>query len=201
MKKRKRPIKIGLTGSIGMGKSTAARIFNSLGIAVHSADVAAHKAMSGNGAAVKALAKLFPTSKTPSGIDRKILGHIVFGNEKKLRQIEKILHPLVVKSEKRFVAKAIREKAKAVVLEIPLLFETNADKRCDAVVCVSASAKIQKERVMKRAGMTAERYDKIIKLQLPDKTKRKKADYVITTNKGLADTRRQIKKLWAELEE
>lgn len=187
-------ILIGLTGGIGMGKSTAARLLRGMGFPVHEADRAVHMLLRKGGKGVKPVAKLFPESVRRGRIDRKILGRLVFGHPQKLKQLENILHPLVRAAEEEFLRKARRKKARAVILEIPLLFETGAEKRCDAVLCASAPAALQKKRVMARPGMTKKRFKAILKRQISDGQRRKKADYVIPTDKGIAATRRHLKR-------
>ncbi len=189
------PFIIGLTGSIGMGKSTAARILKSFGFPVHSADKAAHESIKRGGKAVDAVAKLFPEALRRGAIDRAIVGRAVFDKPPLLKKLEKILHPHVRTAERAFLAEARRKKAKVAVLEIPLLFETKAEKRCDTVLCVTAPRDVQQARVMKRPGMTKARYRAILSQQMPDGEKRRRADFVVHTDKGLADTRRQLAKI------
>jgi dephospho-CoA kinase len=191
----KRPLIIGLTGGIGMGKSTAAKILQGFGLPVYNADKAIHDLLAKGGKGVKPVAKLFPKALKRGAIDRKIIGKSVFHDQAKLKQLEKILHPLVQEIERAFVKHAQKQKIKAVVLEIPLLFETGADKRCDIVICVTAPRAIQKERVLKRMHMTQARFRAILKLQMPDAQKRKKADYVVQTGKEIGDTKRQLKEI------
>jgi dephospho-CoA kinase len=186
------PLIIGLTGGIGMGKSTAAKILNAMGFPVYSADHAVHTLLRQGGKAVKPVAKLFPESLKKGAIDRAIVGRLVFGQPAKLKQLEKILHPLVHEVEKDFLKQAKKDKAKAVILEIPLLFETGADKRCDYVICVSAPKAVQKERVMLRKGMTAARLKAILSRQMPDAEKRRRADFVVQTGVSRVDTRKQL---------
>lgn len=202
MRKRtgKRPLVIGLTGSIGMGKSTAAKMMQELGAPVHSADVAVHKMLARNGAAVKQVAKVFPEVVHKQEVDRRLLGKEVFSSPGKLKKLEKILHPLVKKSELAFIKSSWQKGQRAVVLEIPLLFETGAEKRCDFVMCVTAPSKVQRARVLRRPGMTPAILRAILKKQLPDREKRRRADCVIQTGWGIADTRRRIKAMWLFLE-
>ena len=184
---------IGLTGGIGMGKSTAAAILAEFGFPVHYADAVVHELLAKGGKAVKPIAKLFPETVKDGAIDRATLGRSVFGKPAQLKQLEKILHPLVVADEAEFVKKAKRRKAKAVILEIPLLFETKADKRCDVVICVSAPKAIQKDRVMKRKDMTAAKFKAILARQMPDQDKRNRADFVVGTGLGKANTKKQLR--------
>lgn len=183
---------IGLTGGIGMGKSTAARILNNIGMPIYNADKVVHDLLGKRGGAARAVADLFPESVRRGKINRKILGSLVFGKADKLVQLEKILHPLVHRAERDFLAKARREKSRAGILEIPLMFETGADQRCDIVICVTAPRSVQEARVMRRKGMTREKYKAILRHQMSDRQKRKLADHVVHTGKGYADTKRQL---------
>lgn len=189
---------IGLTGGIGMGKSAAAKSLRELGFPVHDADAVVHGLLAPGGQAVEKIAKRFPEAVRkrtggPPEINRKILGRIVFGNPEKLKEIEGVLHPLVRKAEREFLKTARREMAKAAILEIPLLFETGAESRCDAVLCVSASQRARKERVMKRSGMTRERFASILSRQMPEQEKKRRADYVIPTGNGFPEMRKALK--------
>jgi dephospho-CoA kinase len=198
--KRKMMI-IGLTGSIGMGKSTGAKMLKKRGLPVYNADQAVHAALKKNGAAVGKIAKLFPETLQKGAIDKKKLAAIVFADPKALRQIEKILHPLAEKAEKAFLAEARREGKKAVLLEIPLLFETGAEKRCDVTICLTAAAKIQKARVLARPAMTEARFKAIRKRQMSESEKKKRATFIVNTGKNLADTERQLYQIWNKIQE
>jgi len=193
----KAPLVIGLTGSIGMGKSTAAKILSGFGLPIYSADAAVHEALKKGGKAVKKVAKLFPATLKRNAIDRKALGREVFHAPQKLRALESILHPLAQQAERRFIR--ANRRAAAVILEIPLLFETGAQQRCDLVLVVTAARAIQRQRVLRRAGMTPEKFRAIQRQQMPDAEKRRRADLVVNTGKGLADTRRQLKQALAAL--
>lgn len=175
---------LGLTGSIGMGKSTAARQLRRLGCAVHDADAEVHRLLGRSGAAVAAIAAAFPGVVTDGAIDRKALGAVVFADKGQLRRLEAILHPLVRQAERRFLARARRQRRRLVVLDIPLLFETRGETRCDAVAVVSAPAFVQARRVLARPGMTPERLAAIRRSQMPDRDKRRRADAVIPTGLG-----------------
>ncbi len=188
-------IVIGLTGGIGMGKSTAAAILREMGLPVYHADKAVHALLKKNGIAVKQVAKIFPRALKNGAIDRAALGHIVFRHPARLSRLEKILHPLVHKAEKEFLRRARKGEAKAAVLEIPLLFETGAQKRCDYVICVTAPKKIQHARVMRRPGMTRAKLKGIYERQMPDAQKRKLADFVIDTGDTHAGTKKQLKQI------
>lgn len=199
-RKSTHPLVIGLTGSIGMGKSAVADMLKALGVPVLSADKTVHQALGRGGKAVEQIAALFPAAKRGGAIDRKRLGQEVFGSPGKLRRLEKILHPLTVQAEKEFVRKAKDRGKKAIVLEIPLLFETNAEKRCNVVVCVHAPASVQRDRVLGRAYMTADKFRSIKKQQLPSLEKCRRSDYVIRTDKSLADTKQQVRLVWQVLQ-
>ncbi|MDD5585831.1 MAG: dephospho-CoA kinase [Alphaproteobacteria bacterium] len=200
-RKTKKLMVLGLTGSIGMGKSTAANILRGFGLSVYSADAAVHALLKRGGKAVKPVARLFPGTLKKGAIDRDLLGRTVFAAPGKLRRLEQILHPLARAAERSFLAKARKEGARAAVLEIPLLFETKAEKRCGATLCVTATKAVQKRRVMKRPGMTAAKFRAILKQQMPDREKRRRADYVINTAKGQAATRRALARIWKILQE
>ena len=190
---------VGLTGSIGMGKSTAARILRGFGFPVYSADKAVHDVLKKGGAAVAPVARLFPEALKRGGIDRKILGRTVFGCPKKLRQLEKIIHPLLRQAEQGFLQKARKAKAPGAILEIPLLFETGADKRCDITLCVTAPRAVQKSRVLSRAGMSEEKLRAILKRQMPNAEKIRKANYAIPTGTSLESTEKHLRKLFLKL--
>ncbi|MDD3370251.1 MAG: dephospho-CoA kinase [Alphaproteobacteria bacterium] len=186
---------VGLTGGIGMGKSTVAKMLRDFGFPVYSADKAVHSVLKMGGAAVEAVAKAFPDTLRRGGIDRKRLGLAVAGNPRKLRQLEKIVHPLIRKSERLFLQKARAAKAPAVVLEIPLLFETGAQKRCDVTLCVSAPRAVQKARVLARPGMDEKKFRAFLARQMPDAQKRKMADYVVPTGVSVANTKKALSAL------
>lgn len=186
---------IGLTGSIGMGKSVLAEQFRSLGIPVHDADETVHKLMEPNGAAFKAVSTEFPEAVTDGRIDRRSLGKIVFHDKEAREKLEKIIHPLVRQSSDFFVKQSRRQRHKICVLDIPLLFETNGDHRVHDVICVTAPPYVQKRRVLRRKNMTEEKFKAIVKAQMPDYRKRLLSDYVILTHKGRRHTLNQIKKI------
>lgn len=186
---------LGLTGSIGMGKSTAASMLRRLRVPVHASDEAVHKLLGKNGKAVARIAKLYPPShnKKNNSIDRKVLGAAVFADKKMLKKLEAILHPLVRAEERAFLKRCKKLGKKVVVLDIPLLFETGAENRVHEVMVVSAPKTVQTKRVMSRNGMTVQRFKAILSHQLPDAEKRKRADIVIPTGRGLAVTRAHLK--------
>jgi dephospho-CoA kinase len=176
---------IGLTGSIAMGKSTTAAMLKRLGIPVHDADATVHRLMSANGRAIPAIVDYFPGVLNENGaVDRAKLGALVFQNPQDLKVLEKILHPLVHDEERLFLQKQRRLRKPCVVLDIPLLFETNGQRRCDEVWVVSASPIIQTQRVLRRPGMSKDRLKAIRARQCPDAEKRRRADRVIPTGLG-----------------
>lgn len=190
---------IGLTGGIGMGKSTVARQFALLGAKTCSADACVHKLMGKNGKAVAPIKNLFPAVIKDGEVDRKALGKIVFADKQKLSQLENILHPLVQEMENEFIIKSARLGAQMVVLDIPLLFETNGHERVDFTVVATAPHFIQKQRVMARKGMTTERFGQIVASQMESHEKHQRADFIISTGLGKAYSFRQVKKLVSQL--
>ncbi len=172
---------IGLTGGIGMGKSTAARVFARARLPVHDADAAVHKLYARGGAAVPVIASLVPAAVREGAVDRATLGRAVFGDAPLLRRLEAAIHPLVQREERRFLARCRRARARAAVLDIPLLFETGAEQRVDAVVVVSAPASVQRARVLRRRGMTEAKLTAILSRQMVDAERRRRADVVIPT--------------------
>jgi dephospho-CoA kinase len=189
-------IVLGLTGSIGMGKSTAAAMLRRLGVPLFDADLAVHRLLAPSGAAVRAVSAAFPGVATVAGgIDRVLLGQRVFTNPAALRRLEEILHPMVAAEEKRFLARLRARREALAVLDIPLLFETGAERRCDYVLVVSAPAVVQRQRVMRRPGMTEIRLDAILRKQIPDYRKRQRADFVVPTGAGRNVTLRRLKSI------
>jgi dephospho-CoA kinase len=182
---------LGLTGSIGMGKSTAAKFFAEAGIPVHDADAAVHRLYDGEAAA--AIEAAFPGTTVAGKVDRGRRAARVIGDASARKQLEAIVHPLVRRSEIEFLARARASGAPVVVLDIPLLFETGAEERVDAVVVVSAPSEVQRERVLQRSGMTAEKFDALLAAQVPDAEKRRRADFVVDTSGGFAATRAQLR--------
>ncbi|MBO0751022.1 MAG: dephospho-CoA kinase [Bradyrhizobiaceae bacterium] len=181
---------IGLTGSIGMGKSTTAQFFAEAGVPVHDADAAVHRLYAGEAAPL--IEAAFPGVTTAAGVDRGELAKRVVGDAAALARLESIVHPLVRSSEARFLAQAERAGAAVAVLDIPLLFETGAEDRVDAVVVVSAPPDIQRARTLRRPGMTAERYEALLARQLPDAQKRRRADFIVDTSRGFDFARKQV---------
>lgn len=182
---------IGLTGSIGMGKSTTAEMFAGLGCPVFDADAAVHKLYSKGGRAVPLIRAVFPDAVSNGAVNRKRLGEHMRADPLNLKVLESFIHPWVGEMRAAFLSQAKAGKAKAVVFDIPLLFETGGDKKVDAVVVVTASADIQRERVMARPGMTKALFEMIAKKQMPDAEKRKRADYIVQTDRGMDAARAQ----------
>ncbi len=192
-----RPFVLGLTGSIGMGKSTVAGMFEELGVPVFDADAVVRRLQGPGGALVESIERAFPGTTGPNGVDRDRLGAAVFDDLAALARLEAVVHPAVRAARKAF----IREHADArlAVLDIPLLFEKGGADEVDAVLVVSAPPEVQRARVLTRAGMTAERFENILALQMPDADKRARADYVIHTGTTLAETRAEIARLVEKL--
>lgn len=182
---------LGLTGSIGMGKTTTAKMFAEEGVPVHDADAAVHRLYEGE--AVKPIEAVFPGATGNGRVNREKLGQRVLGDDIALKRLEHIVHPLVRQAEERFLAEAQKKGAKVALLDIPLLYETAGDKRCDAVVVVSAPADVQRLRAFERPGMTAEKFEAILAKQTPDTEKRRRADFVVDTSKGLDAARAQVR--------
>lgn len=192
---------VGLTGSIGMGKSVAASMFRDMGIPVHCSDEAVHALLGPQGDAVNAVDAAFPGVKNThdNSVDRKALGAMIFGHDENRKKLENIIHPLVVASQKRFIAEQSKHQQPLVVLDIPLLYETGADARVDKVIVVSAPSFIQRQRVLARPGMTREKFEAIRASQMPDSEKRRRADYVVQTGIGRAYTRSALTRIIKQL--
>jgi dephospho-CoA kinase len=190
---------VGLTGSIGMGKSTAARMLRQMGVPVYDADAAVHALQAKGGAALPPIEAAFPGVVKDGVLDRQALGARVFGNKEALRRLEAIVHPLVARRQRAFLKRAAQRGEELVVLDIPLLFEGAGERRVDATLVVSAPAFLQRHRVMARPGMSAERLDGILRQQVPDALKRRKATIVVPTGLGLAPTRLALAKAIARL--
>jgi dephospho-CoA kinase len=186
---------IGLTGSVGMGKSATARFFAEAGVPVHDADAAVHRLYDGE--AVSAIEAAFPGTTAGGKVDRARLGARVLGDDAALKRLEAIVHPLVQESERQLIAQAQARGDKIVVLDIPLLFETGGDRRVDAVVVASAPAEVQRARVLERPGMTVEKLDAILAKQMPDAEKRARADFVVDTSQGFDRAREQVRAILA----
>jgi dephospho-CoA kinase len=186
---------LGLTGSVGMGKSVTARFFAEAGVPVHDADAAVHRLY--EGVAVPAIEAAFPGTIIDGKVDRTKLSARVLGDGAALKRLEAIVHPLVRESERQLLADAERRGEKVVVLDIPLLFETGGDRRVDAVVVVSAPLEVQRERVLARPGMTVEKFEAILAKQMPDAEKRRRADFVVDTSRGFEAAREQVRAVLA----
>ena len=188
-------LKLGLTGSIGMGKTETAKMFVRLGIPVFDADATVHRLYEVGGAAVEAVETAFPGVAVEGAIDRQALGQRVLADREAIARLEAIVHPLVGEARNRFLEDAALGGADMVVLDIPLLFETNGEGRVDKIVVVSAPAEVQRSRVLERDGMTPEKLDAILAKQMPDAEKRRRADFVVMTDKGLDDAFEQVKSI------
>ena len=175
----RRPFRIGLTGSIGMGKSTVAQMFRAQGVPIFDADAEVHRLQGPGGAVVEAIEARFPGTTGPAGVDRKKLGSLVLGKPDELHALERIVHPAVAASRQGFVRR--HASYKMVLLDIPLLFETRGEKQMDLVIVVSTSSFLQRRRVLRRPGMTHSRLTKILANQMPDHVKRARADVIIDT--------------------
>ena len=188
---------LGLTGSIGMGKSTTAKLFMEAGVPVYDADAAVHKIYEGE--AAPAIEAAFPGTTTDGKVDRPKLSAKVVHNPAAMKQLEQIVHPMLGASRKKFLADAEQSGAPVVVMDIPLLYETGGEKRMDAVVVVTTSPEAQRERILARGTMTPEALDAILARQVPDAEKRKRADFVVDTSHGLEPVRTAIRDILAEV--
>lgn len=182
---------LGLTGSIGMGKSATADMFTEAGVPVHSADSAVHRLYAGE--AVDAVEAAFPGVAVDGRIDREGLAARVLGDAAALKRLEAIVHPLVREAERRFLAEAAAKAARMAVLDIPLLLETGGESRVDAVVVVSAPPEVQRSRVLARPGMTEEKLAAILAKQMPDADKRRRAHFVVDSSRGFDSARSQVR--------
>jgi dephospho-CoA kinase len=192
-----RPFILGLTGSIGMGKSTVADMFEELGVPVFDADAVVRRLQGPGGALVEPIEAAFPGTTGPGGVERADLGAAVFGDPAALARLEALVHPAVRAVRAEFLIEHAGERL--VVFDIPLLFEKGGAEEVDAVVVVSAPAEVQRARVLNRPGMTPERLAQVLALQLPDAEKRARADYVIDTGQSLPDTRAEVARLVEKL--
>jgi dephospho-CoA kinase len=188
---------LGLTGSIGMGKSTTAKLFAEAGVPVYDADAAVHQLYEGE--AAPAIEAAFPGTTANGKVDRSKLSARVVHDPAAIKQLEQIVHPMLGVSRQKFFADAEAAKAPVVVLDIPLLFETGGEKRVDAVVVVSTSPELQRERVLARGTMDEAKLEAIIAKQIPDAEKRRRADFVVDTSHGLEPVRAQITHILAEV--
>jgi len=196
-----RPYLIGLTGSIGMGKSETAKMFARLGVPVIDSDATVHALYEPGGAAVPEIAEAFPGTVQDGRVDRAALSKALAADPTGFKRLEAIVHPLVGQAQQAFLAKAAADGAPMVVLDVPLLFETGGHARMDAVVVVSAPGEVQRERVLERPGMTPEKLDQILSRQMPDEEKRAKAHFIVETDKGLEHAFEQVKMIVAAIKD
>lgn len=188
-------IRVALTGSIGMGKSTVADMFKQANVPVFDADAIVRKLQAPGGGLVEKIGELFPGTVRSGTLDRECLAHIVLADRDKLAALEAIVHPAVRQAREDFIAE--HRDSPVLVFEIPLLFETAGEKEFDKVVVVSAPAQVQRERVLSRAGMTEAKLDSLLARQMPDDEKRRRADFVIDTGADLSTTERQVREILA----
>ena len=191
-----RPFVIGLTGSIGMGKSETAKLFAAEGVPVHDADAATARLYGQGGAAVAAVARAFPGAVKNAAVDRAALSALIVNDPSELQKLEALVHPLVAAERDAFLQTA---DAPLVLLDVPLLFETGAQADMDAIVVASAPEAVQRQRVLSRPGMTDEKFQALKARQLPDAQKRQQAHYVVMTDKGLDHARQQVKMILADI--
>jgi dephospho-CoA kinase len=192
-------IVLGLTGSIGMGKSTAAAALRQMGVPVHDADASVHRLMRHGGAAVGFIEAAFPGTALDGAIDRKELGRRVFADPAELERLESLLHPMVREQERIFLRTCRLRGHPIAVLDIPLLYETGGEKRCDAVIVVTAPKFLQDQRVLRRPGMTRQRLSEILAKQMPDAEKRARADFVVQTGLGKRASRMALARVLGKL--
>ena len=190
---------LGLTGSIGMGKSTTSKMFRDAGCPVFDADAAVHALYAKGGKAVPIIRAVFPDAIKDGAIDRAKLGEHMRKDPLQLKVLESFIHPLVAEARTEFFDRAHKGKAKIVVMDVPLLFETRGDAYVDKVIVVTAPEEVQRDRVMARPGMTAELFETLLARQMPDVEKRKRADILIYTDKGLDNAREQVQKILTQL--
>lgn len=194
----RRPVVLGLTGSIGMGKSATAAMFAARGVPVHDSDAAVHALYGPGGAAAQAIGAAFPGTLTPEGgVDRPALRAAVLGDGEKLARLEAIVHPLVGAESRAFLAR--HADVPLAVLDIPLLFETGAEARCDAVLVVTAPPEVQRARVLARPGMTEAAFEAIRAKQMPDAEKRVRADFLIDTSRGFEHAEAEVGRIVTDL--
>ncbi|KPB02129.1 dephospho-CoA kinase [Ahrensia marina] len=191
-------IVIGLTGSIGMGKSTTAKMFMDENIAVHDADAVVHNLYRA-GPLVEEIEERFPGTKKEGSIDRKKLGEYVLNDKAAMKELEALVHPYVRHAEEKFIDDNRNKNAKLVVLDIPLLFETGGDKRVDKIVVVTAPYEVQRERVLSRPDMSEEKFQQILQKQMSDAEKRSCADFLIDTSLGMDAAREQVQQIISQL--
>jgi len=185
---------LGLTGSIGMGKSATADLFRRLGVPVHDADATVHRLYRGRAAAP--IEKEFPGTVSDGIVDRTKLGAAVFNDPERMKRLEAIVHPLVREEEDNFL-KRVADLAPVAILDIPLLFETGGERRCDATLVVTAPSSVQRARVMGRPGMTEQKFSAILAKQMPDAEKRARAHFLVDTGRGFASAEAQVRSILA----
>jgi len=188
---------LGLTGSISMGKSATAKMFAAEGVPVHDADAVVHALYDGE--ATPAIEAAFPGTTANGKVDREKLGKRVLSDAASIARLEQIVHPLVAKARDKFLSEAARSGAKVAVLDIPLLYETKGNARCDAVVVVSAPADVQRKRAFERPGMTEQKLETILARQMPDAEKRRRADFIVDTSQGFDHARDQVRDILARV--
>jgi dephospho-CoA kinase len=188
---------IGLTGSIGMGKSTTLQMFADAGVPVYDADAAVHAVYAGE--AAPAVEAAFPGTTSGGKVDRQKLSQRVLGDPAALKKLEQIVHPMLAAHRQKFLDDATKAGAPVVLMDVPLLFETGGEKRMDAVIVVSAPAGVQRERVLARENMTIDKLEAILARQMPDAEKRKRADFVVDTSRGLEPVRAEVKDILAQV--
>lgn len=186
---------LGLTGSIGMGKSTAAGMLRAMGVPVCDSDAIVHRLLAEGGEAVKAIGRAFKGVVKDGAVDHAALGQLVFDDPEALKRLESILHPMVHQAQTRFLKRSAARRDKVVVLDVPLLFEVGSDERCDAVVVLTAPRFIQEGRVLRRPGMTRERLQGVLDRQMPDAEKRRLADFVVQTGNGRRHTLNHLRSI------
>ena len=188
---------LGLTGSLGMGKSATAKMFAEQGVPVHDADAAVHQLYESE--ATPLIEAAFPGTTAGGKVNRDKLAQRVLGDTAAIKKLEAIVHPLVRNAEERFLTEAERKGVTVAVLDIPLLFETGGDKRCDAVVVVSAPPDVQRARAFERPGMTEQKFAALLAKQMPDADKRAMADFAVDTSKGFDTARAQVRDILARV--
>ncbi|MHA7775626.1 dephospho-CoA kinase [Roseibium sp. M-1] len=184
-------IRIGLTGSIGMGKSTTAKMFAAAGVPVQDSDATVHALYAGRAAPL--IEAVFPGTVRDGKVDRTLLSPHVLGKPEAMKRLESIVHPLVREEEQLFLERVRAEHRRIVMLDIPLLFETGGEHRVDAIVVVTADGEVQRQRVLARPGMTEDRFEAILARQMPDAEKRRRAHFLIDTGLGMESARRQVR--------
>jgi dephospho-CoA kinase len=188
---------LGLTGSIGMGKSTTAKLFEEAGVPVYDADATVHKVYEGE--AVPAVEAAFPGSTVNGKVDRQKLSAMVVNNPEAMKRLETIVHPMLRSHQLKFLSDAEKSGAPVAVLDVPLLYETGGESRVDAVVVVTTAPDVQRERILARDNMTADKLEAILARQLPDAEKRKRADFIVDTSHGLEPVRQRIREILLEV--